>query len=101
MVEFNAEEYRKLVQYELKNGISEKRKEEIRKELETLSSQEVNHEIEELYNAMASHTISMPDLAYGVNEYYEVITSAYSEIEVNAKIDTVSIVGGHLEMERI
>ena len=56
---------------------------------------------EELYNAMASHSVSMPDLAYGVNEYFEVITSAYSEIEVNAKIETVSIIGGSLEMERI
>jgi len=58
---------------------------------------------EELYNAMASHTISMPDLCYGTNEYYEVITSAYSEIEVNAKIEAVAIIGngGTLEMERI
>lgn len=56
---------------------------------------------EELYNAMSSHTISMPDLAYGVNEYYEVITSSYGETEIQAKIEAVAIVGGNLEMERI
>lgn len=69
MNEFNAEEYRKLVQYELEKGISEKRKEEIRKELETMSSQEVNHEIEELYNAMA------PLLKDNVDTFYDIFES--------------------------
>ena len=56
---------------------------------------------EELYNALSNHTVSMPDFAYGVNEYYEVITSSYGETEINAKIETVSMIGGNLEMERI
>ena len=56
---------------------------------------------EELYNALTNHTVSMPDLAYGVNEYYEVITSSYGETEISAKIEAVSLIGGSLEMERI
>ncbi len=76
-------------------------RDEFKEHLDKLLEDKLYDRHEELYNAMASHTISMPDLAYGVNEYYEVITSSYSEIEVNAKIETVSMIGGNLEMERI
>ena len=50
---------------------------------------------------MQSHTISMPDLAYGIDEYYEVVTSSYGEAEIQAKTEAVSAIGGTLEMERI
>lgn len=76
-------------------------RDEFKEHLDKLLEDKLYDRHEELYNAMASHSVSMPDLAYGTNEYYEVITSAYSEIEVNAKIETVSIIGGSLEMERI
>lgn len=76
-------------------------RDEFKEHLDKLLEDKLYDRHEELYNAMASHTISMPDLAYGTNEYYEVVSSAYSEIQVNAKIETVSIVGGNLEMERI
>ena len=76
-------------------------RDEFKEHLDKLLEDKLYDRHEELYNAMASHTISMPDLAYGTNEYYEVITSAYSEIQVNAKIETISIIGGSLEMERI
>lgn len=56
---------------------------------------------DELYTAMQSHTISMPDLAYGIDEYYEVVTSSYGEAEIQAKTEAVSAIGGTLEMERI
>ena len=76
-------------------------RDEFKAHLDKLLEDKLYDRHEELYNAMASHTISMPDLASGTNEYYEVVSSAYSEIQVNAKIETVSIVGGNLEMERI
>ena len=49
---FNREEYEKHVQYELKHGLNRKRKKEIRAELKAMSKEEVNREIEELYNAL-------------------------------------------------
>ena len=56
---------------------------------------------EQLYDAMQNHTISMPDLAYGIDEYYEVVTSSYGELEIQAKVAAVQAIGGNLEMERI
>lgn len=76
-------------------------RDEFKEHLDKLLEDKFYDRHEELYNAMASHTISMPDLAYGVNEYYEVITSSYGETEIQAKIEAVAIVGGNLEMERI
>ena len=76
-------------------------RDEFKEHLDKLLGDKLYDRHEELYSALTNHTVSMPDLAYGTNEYYEVITSAYSEIEVNAKIEAVAIVGGNLEMERI
>ena len=76
-------------------------RDEFKEHLDKLLEDKLYDRHEELYNAMASHSVSMPDLAYGVNEYYEVITSSYGETEINAKIETVSMIGGNLEMERI
>ena len=76
-------------------------RDEFKEHLDKLLEDKLYDRHEELYNAMANHTISMPDLAYGVNEYYEVITSSYGETEIQAKIEAVSIIGGNLEMERI
>ncbi len=76
-------------------------RDEFKEHLDKLLEDKLYDRHEELYNAMASHTISMPDLAYGTNEYYEVITSSYGETEIQSKIEAVSIIGGNLEMERI
>ena len=76
-------------------------RDEFKEHLDKLLDDKLYDRHEELYNALANHTVSMPDLAYGVNEYYEVITSSYGETEINAKIETVSMIGGNLEMERI
>ena len=76
-------------------------RDEFKEHLDKLLEDKLYDRHEELYNALANHTVSMPDLAYGVNEYYEVITSSYGETEINAKIETVSMIGGNLEMERI
>lgn len=54
-----------------------------------------------LYNAIQDRSISMPDLCYGVDEYYEVITSSYGEAEIQAKVEAVSVIGGTLETQRI
>ncbi len=54
-----------------------------------------------LYNAMQSHSVSMPDLSYGVDEYYEVITNSYGEAEIQAKVEAVEAIGGNLQMDRI
>ena len=43
----------------------------------------------------------MPDLQYGIDSYYEVVTSSYGEMEIQAKIEAVASIGGNLEMERI
>lgn len=59
----------------------------------------------ERYHAMRdgleSGTISMPDLAYGIETYFEVITSSYGIAEIEAKTECVALLGGRLEMERI
>lgn len=54
-----------------------------------------------LHNALQDHSISIPDLCYGIDEYYEVITSSYGEAEIQTKIEAVASIGGNLEMERI
>jgi len=78
---------------------------EIRDEFrERLDYYQKTHEYdryENLYAAMQEHTISMPDLGYGTNEYYEVVTQSYTEEAIIAKIEAVEIVGGSLTMERI
>lgn len=76
-------------------------RDEFKEHLDKLLEDKLYDRHEELYNAMASHSVSMPDLAYGVNEYFEVITSSYGETEIQSKIEAVSLVGGSLEMERI
>lgn len=78
---------------------------EIRDEFkERLQELLLNREYErydQLYNAMQDRSISMPDLCYGVDEYYEVITSSYGEAEIQAKNEAVEAIGGSLEMQRI
>ena len=78
---------------------------EIRNEFkERLQELLLNREYErydQLYNAMQDRSISMPDLCYGVDEYYEVITSSYGEAEIQAKNEAVEAIGGSLEMQRI
>ena len=78
---------------------------EIREEFkELLNKMLLNREYERyetLYNSLQNHTVSMPDLGYGIDNYYEVITSSYTEIQINAKYEAVNTIGGHLEMERI
>ena len=78
---------------------------EIRDEFKQLLDkllQEQNYDrYEQLYNAMQNQTISMPDLAYGVSDYYEVVTSSYLESQIMAKFEAVSVIGGNLQMERI
>ncbi len=68
--------------------------------------QTVNHKDIDFLNAlrcggMQDRSISMPDLAYGVDTFYEVVTSSYGEMEIQAKIEAVEAIGGNLEMERI
>jgi hypothetical protein len=67
---------------------------------ELLDSREYER-YEQLYNALQDHSISMPDLQYGIDSYYEVVTSSYGEMEIQAKIEAVASIGGNLEMERI
>lgn len=69
--------------------------------LDKLLQEQEYDRYEQLYNAMQNHTISMPDLGYGVNEYYEVITDSYGQAEIQAKIEAVAVVGGNLQMEKI
>ena len=52
MENFNVEECEKNIRFELKNGLNKKRKAEIRKKLECLSSEEVNRDIEAIYNIL-------------------------------------------------
>ena len=56
---------------------------------------------DQLYNAIQDRSISMPDLAYGVDSFYEVVTSSYGEAEIQPKVEAVEAIGGNLEMERI
>ena len=63
---FNSEEFEKQMQFELKHGLNRKRKKEIRNELKTMSSEEVNHEIEELYNSLS------PILYNNLTFYYDI-----------------------------
>ncbi len=76
-------------------------RDDFKSHLDKLLEDKLYDRYEALYNAMASHNLSMPDLSYGVNEYYEVITDSYGQAEIQAKIDTVAVIGGNLEMERI
>lgn len=69
--------------------------------LDKLLQEQEYDRYDQLYNAMQNHTISMPDLAYSANEYYEVITDSYGQAEIQAKIDAVAAVDGNLQMERI
>jgi len=54
-----------------------------------------------MYTAMQEHTVSMFDLAFGVDEYFEVVTSSYGQAEIVAIIQAVALIGGNLQMERI
>ena len=77
-------------------------RDEFRERLQAYLEQGDTERYNQLYEAMyISHSVSMPDLAYGVNEFYEVITSSYGEPEIAAKIEAVEIIGGNLTMERI
>jgi len=76
-------------------------REEFRERLQDYLFNREYDRYEQLYDAMKNHTISMPDLAYGIDEYYEVVTSSYGELEIQAKIAAVQAIGGNLEMERI
>lgn len=76
-------------------------RDEFKQLLDKLLQEEEYERYEQLYNAMQNHTISMPDLAYGVNQFYEVVTSSYLESQIMAKFEAVSVIGGNLQMERI
>lgn len=76
-------------------------RDEFKQLLDKLLQAQEYERYEQLYNAMQNHTISMPDLAYGVNQFYEVVTNSYSEGQIMAKIEAVSVIGGNLQMERI
>lgn len=77
-------------------------RDEFKERLQAYLEQGDTERYNQLYEAMfITHSVSMPDLAYGVNEYYEVITSSYGEPEIAAKIEAVDMVGGNLTMERI
>lgn len=82
MENFDIKEYEKKCQFELENGISKKRKKEIRKELKTMSQEEVNHEIEELYNALT------PLLYNDLNLYCDILeTLLHSLLEGKYVVD--------------
>ena len=76
-------------------------RDEFKQMLDKLLQEQEYDRYEQLYNAMQNHTISMPDLAYCANEYYEVITDSYGQAEIQAKINAVAAVDGNLQMERI
>ena len=77
-------------------------RDEFKERLQTYLEQGDTERYNQLYEAMfITHSISMPDLGYGVEEYYEVITSSYGEAEIAAKAEAVEIIGGNLTMERI
>ena len=77
-------------------------RDEFKERLQTYLEQGDTERYKQLYEAMfITHSISMPDLGYGVEEYYEVITSSYGEAEIAAKAEAVEIIGGNLTMERI
>lgn len=76
-------------------------RDECRERLQMLLESRDYERYEQLYNALQAHTISMPDLCYGVDQFYEVVTSNYGEAEIAAKIEAVAAVGGTLETERI
>lgn len=76
-------------------------RDECHERLQTFLENRDYERYEALYSALQEHTVSMPDLAYGVDEYYEVVTSSYGQAEIEAKIEAVAIIGGNLEMERI
>lgn len=56
---------------------------------------------DQLYTAMQTHTVSMPDLCIGENEFYEVITSSYSQEIIECKVSLALAVGGTIQMDRI
>ena len=77
-------------------------RDEFKERLQTYLEQGDTERYNQLYEAMfITHSISMPELGYGVEEYYEVITSSYGEAEIAAKAEAVEIIGGNLTMERI
>ncbi len=76
-------------------------RDEFKERLQELLENREYDRYDQLYNAMQEHTISMPDLCYGVDCYYEVVTDTYGQAEIEAKIEAVSMIGGNLEMERI
>lgn len=76
-------------------------RDEFKERLQKLLSNRDYDRYDRLYNAIQDRSISMPDLAYGVDEYYEVITSSYGEAEIQAKVEAVSVIGGTLETQRI
>ena len=77
-------------------------RDEFKERLQTYLEQGDTERYNQLYEAMfITHSISMPDLGYGVEEYYEVITSSYGEAEIASKAEAVEIIGGNLTMERI
>ena len=76
-------------------------RDEFRQRLQTLLDNREYDRYEQLYTTMQQHTVSMPDLCYGVEQFYEVVTATYGAAEIEAKIDAVAAIGGTLEMERI
>ena len=77
-------------------------RDEFKERLQAYLNQGDTERYNQLYEAMfVTHSVSMPDLAYGVDEYYEVVTSSYGEAEIQAKIEAVAEVGGNLTMDRI
>lgn len=76
-------------------------RDEFKQLLDKLLKEHEYERYEQLYNAMQNHTVSMPDLAYGINDFYEAVTSSYLESQIMAKFEAVALIGGNLQMERI
>lgn len=76
-------------------------RDEFRERLQSLLDHREYDRYEQLYDSLQAHIVSMPDLAYGTEQYYEVVTANYGAAEIEAKIDAVAAIGGTLEMERI
>lgn len=54
-----------------------------------------------LYEAIQNREISIPDLAYDVDQYFECVTSNYSQEMVQAKMEFSNAVNGNIEFCRI
>lgn len=85
---FNKEEFEEQVQYSLKHGLNRKRKKEIRNELKTMSKEEVNREIEELYTALNPLLYDNLTFYYDIFEILlDVLLEGKYVVKISNKID--------------